>query len=133
MLPSDSKIILFDGVCNLCNRSVQFVIRHDRKQRFLFASLQGPTGRQLVEKFHIRSDSFVLIEGDKAYIRSAGALRVAGYLDGAWPLLRVFGIVPRFIRDAVYKWIAQKRYGWFGKADSCWVATPDLRSRFLDG
>lgn len=129
------KVVLFDGVCNLCNRSVQFIIKRDKKQQFLFASLQGKTGQQLLQQFDLPANdlnSFILIEGDKVYKRSTGALRMLKALGGGWQLLYAFIIVPPFIRDAVYNWIARNRYKWYGKREECMIPTPELRQRFLD-
>ena len=130
-----SKIILFDGVCNLCNSSVQFIIKRDKKNQFLFASLQSRTGQEYLRKFNLPADtfnSFLLVEDDHYYTRSASALRIARSLSGGWPLLYAFIIVPRFIRDAVYNLIAKNRYKWFGKQEACRVPTPDLKKKFLD-
>jgi len=130
-----SKIILFDGVCNLCNSSVQFIIKRDKKNQFLFASLQSRTGQEYLRKFNLPADtfnSFLLVEDDHYYTRSTSALRIARSLSGGWPLLYAFMIVPRFIRDAVYNLIAKNRYKWFGKREACWVPTPDLKKKFLD-
>ncbi|MBI5373033.1 MAG: thiol-disulfide oxidoreductase DCC family protein [Sphingobacteriales bacterium] len=129
------SIVLFDGVCNLCNRSVQFIIKRDTKDRFRFAALQGKTGQALLAKHKLPADSFnsfILAEGDRIYTRSTGALRMLKRLGGPWSLLYVFIIVPRFIRDGIYNWIARNRYRWFGKRESCMVPTPELKNRFLD-
>ena len=129
------QVILFDGVCNLCNRSVQFIIKRDKQKKFLFASLQGKAGQALLKKFNLQADdfnSFILIDGNKIYSRSAGALRMLKELGGGWKLFYAWMIVPRFIRDAVYNWIARNRYKWYGKRDECMVPTPELRERFLD-
>jgi predicted DCC family thiol-disulfide oxidoreductase YuxK len=126
---------LFDGVCNLCNRSVQFVLKRDRRGVFRFASLQSEIGQSLLQRSGLPADqldSFVLVENNKVYTRSTGALRVCRKLGGAWSLLYVFRIVPRPLRDAVYNWIARRRYSWFGKKDSCWLPSPEWKSRFLD-
>ena len=134
-LPQDKKIILFDGVCNLCNGSVQYVIRHDRYAIFKFASLQSDSGQQLLHKYNLPQsnfNSFVLIQDDKAYTRSTAALKVAAKLSGIVKLLYGFIIVPAFIRDAVYNFIARNRYKWFGKKDTCMIPTPALKSRFLN-
>lgn len=131
----EHPVILFDGVCNLCNRSVQFVIKRDKKKLFQFAALQGELGQQLLRKFHLDPNdlnSFVLVEGDKAYRRSSAALRVARRLSGGWKLLYGFMIIPPFIRNAVYNVVARNRYKWFGKRNECMIPTPELRSRFLD-
>ena len=131
----DHPIILFDGVCNLCNSSVQYVIKHDPGALFRFASLQGETGQQLLKQFNLSStdlNSFVLILDNKAYTRSAAALRVTKQLTGPVKFLYGFIIVPSFIRNAVYDLIARKRYKWFGKKDSCMIPTAALRARFLN-
>lgn len=127
-------IILFDGVCNLCNASVQFVIRHDPQARFKFAALQSATAEKLLQNcaFDRASlDSVILVEDGHVYIESDAALRIARKLGGGWWLLAGFSIVPRPIRDAVYRFIARNRYRWFGKQESCMMPTPDLRARFL--
>jgi len=132
---SSPPVILFDGVCNLCNRIVQFVIKKDKKNQFLFASLQGKTGQEVLKKFHLDEDdfnSFILLENGKIYTRSTGALRMLKRLGRGWQLLYVFIIVPQFIRNAVYNWIAKKRYKWYGKRDECMIPTARLRERFLD-
>ena len=128
-------IILFDGVCNLCNSSVQFVIQHDRSDKFLFAALQSQTGQALLEKYNLPQqgfDSFVLIQNEKVFLKSTAALHVAKQLNGPTKLLYGFIIVPAFIRNAVYNFIAKNRYKWFGKKDSCMMPTPTLQSRFLN-
>ncbi|MFT3822315.1 MAG: thiol-disulfide oxidoreductase DCC family protein [Chitinophagaceae bacterium] len=129
------KIILFDGVCNLCNGSVQFVLKRDKTDQFLFGSLQSNTGQEYLQRFNLPADtfsSFMLIEDGKLYTRSTAALRVLKHLGRGWQLLYGFIIVPRFIRDTVYNWIAKNRYKWFGKQESCWLPTPALKARFLD-
>lgn len=131
----NKSILLFDGVCNLCNSSVQFIIKRDKKNRFLFASLQGKKGQELLSKFNLPLNdlnSFVLIENEKAYTRSTGALRAFKKLSGGWKLWYALIIIPKFIRDAVYKWIAKNRYRWFGKKEECMIPTPELKERFLD-
>jgi predicted DCC family thiol-disulfide oxidoreductase YuxK len=128
------SILLFDGECNLCNGSVDFVIRRDRKRRFRFAALQSPAGARLRRSLAVppQVDSLVLIEDGVAYIRSSAALRVATGLNMPWPLLWIFMLVPRVIRDAVYEWVARNRTIWFGKRDTCRVATDEERSRFIE-
>lgn len=127
-------IVLFDGVCNLCNGSIQFLIKRDRQAHFRFASLQSGTGQKLQADLGMDPqalDSVILVEGDRWYKESDAALRIARNLPGAWKLLTAFRIVPRPLRDAVYWWIARNRYRWFGKAETCWLPTPELRGRFL--
>ncbi|WP_443938288.1 thiol-disulfide oxidoreductase DCC family protein [Pedobacter sp. MW01-1-1] len=127
------SIIFFDGVCNLCNASVQFVIERDRKNTFKFSALQGELAKEVLPKFAIdirKLDSIVLLEGGKCFTESTAALRIAKQLSGAWPLLYVFIIVPSFVRNPVYRFIANNRYKWWGKQESCWVPTPALKNRF---
>jgi predicted DCC family thiol-disulfide oxidoreductase YuxK len=134
-MSSEEKIVLFDGVCNLCNSSVQFIIKHDKKKQFRFASLQGNYGQAFLKTHNLPSDnfnSFILLEGDKVYSRSEGALRMLKHLGGRWSLFYAFIILPKFIRDNVYNWVARNRYKWFGKREECMIPTPDLKERFLD-
>jgi predicted DCC family thiol-disulfide oxidoreductase YuxK len=131
----ENPIILFDGVCNLCNASVQYVIKHDPRALFRFAALQGNTGQELLKQYYLGENdlnSFVLILDNKAYTRSSAALNVAKYLPGPSKLLYGFIIVPPFIRNAVYNLIAKNRYKWFGKKDSCMIPTAAFISRFLN-
>ena len=136
MLPERSHpVILFDGVCNLCSGAVQFIIKHDRKKLFRFASLQSKFGEEVMKHFDLPVDqynSFILLEKEKIYTRSKGALKVAKKLNGLYFLLYASIIVPRFIRDAVYNFIARKRYNWFGKKETCWIPTPELKNLFIE-
>lgn len=127
-------IILFDGVCNLCNGWVNFVIDRDPDARFVFAPLQSEVARELLksERDPDRFDSIVLIEDDRVFEKSAAVLRIAGELESGWRLLSKLKIVPRSLRDALYDWFARNRYSWFGRRASCRVPTPDLQSRFLE-
>lgn len=130
----DTPILLFDGVCNLCNRSVQFVIRNDRAGKFRFASLQSETGQSLLQQYGLPMDRFntlVLIDNGRAYTRSTGALRMLKLLGGWWSLAYSLIIIPPFIRNGLYNWIARNRYRWFGKNESCWLPAPELENRFL--
>ena len=129
------KIVLFDGVCNLCNSSVQSIIKHDKKKQCRFASLQGNYGQSFLKKYNLPVDnfnSFILQEDDKVYTRSTGALRMLKHLGGGWSFFYGFIIIPKFIRDGVYNWVAKNRYRWFGKREECMIPTPDLKERFLD-
>ncbi|EAQ40009.1 hypothetical protein MED134_04629 [Dokdonia sp. MED134] len=129
------KIILFDGVCNLCNGAITFIIQRDKKDLFRYAPLQSEIGKELAAKHHIdldKVDSIILVTEDKAYAKSTAALRIAKQLSAGWPLLAVFLILPRFLRDAVYDFIARNRYKWFGKKEACMIPTPELKSKFLD-
>jgi len=127
----DRPVILFDGVCNLCTGSVQFVIERDARKQFRFASLQSPIAEKLLGR---RDDleSMVLVQDGKTYRKSTAALLIAKRLDGLWPALSVFLVVPRFLRDAVYDWIGRRRYRMFGKRDVCWTPSPELAERFLN-
>lgn len=130
----ESKIILFDGVCNLCNGAINFIIERDKKNVFKFAALQSEIGQQLTQKNAIdtsKIDSIILIDGEKVYIKSSAALVAAKSLSGAYPLLFGFMILPKFIRDSVYDYIAKNRYKWFGKKESCMIPTAELKSKFL--
>jgi predicted DCC family thiol-disulfide oxidoreductase YuxK len=127
-------IVLFDGVCNLCSGSVQFLLKRDPEGLFRFAPLQSDVGRRLLAEHGLTVDSLssvVLIEDGKVWQESSAALRIARHLPGAWKLLRSFAVVPRPLRDAVYRWIARNRYRWFGKTETCWLPTPELEERFL--
>lgn len=128
------KLILFDGVCNLCNGAVQYVIRHDKKELFTFASFQSESGKKILSQFHITSndpDSFVFIQNNSVFHKSTAALKVARQLDGMVKIFYGFIIVPVVIRDMVYEFIAKNRYKWFGKSESCMIPSPSLKSRFL--
>lgn len=134
-MTDDRPILLFDGVCNLCNRSVQFVIAHDPKARFRFAALQSAAGQRLLHEHGLPPDdmdTIVLIDGARSYTRSAAALRVVRHLSGAWPLLQILVIVPRPLRDWAYGQIVAHRYQRYGKRDTCVVPTRELQGRFLE-
>ncbi len=127
-------LILFDGVCNLCNRSVQFIIKRDPEGYFRFCSLQSERGRQLLSEYGVSSetDSIVLIEKGKSYIKSGAALRICKHLSGGWKLLAFFLIIPAFIRDFIYDFVARNRYRWFGKREECMIPSAEIKSRFLE-
>lgn len=132
--PDPQAVVLFDGVCNLCNASVNFVIDRDPAGRFRFAALQSEAAAPLLARAGLAPDhlgSIVLVEEGRIYTRSTAALRIARRLSGAWPLLAVFLAVPRPLRDLAYDVIARHRYRWFGRAEACRVPTPELRTRFL--
>ena len=127
-------VILFDGMCNLCSNTVQFIIKRDKNNIFRFTSLQSDFGNALLQKFHLPGNtfnSFILYKNGKIYTKSAGALLVAKQLSGAWPTLSVFMIIPSFIRGSLYNIIARNRYKWFGKKEACWLPSPALKSKFL--
>lgn len=128
-------VILFDGVCNLCSAAVQFVIKRDKKKIFRFASLQSSFGHSLLQKHQLPAtdfNSFILFEDGKLYTKSTGALKVSRQLAAPWHLFYLFIIVPPFIRNSIYNVIAKNRYKWFGKKESCLMATPELKIRFFD-
>ncbi|MCW9705648.1 thiol-disulfide oxidoreductase DCC family protein [Fodinibius salsisoli] len=134
-LDQGQKIILFDGVCNLCNGAVTFIIKRDKKDRFRYAALQSEVGKKLTDSYKVDTeevDSIILIEGDSYYTKSSAALRIARHLSGGYPLLYGLVILPAFIRDWMYDGIAKNRYRWFGKRESCMVPTPELKAKFLD-
>lgn len=137
MNSSQHPVVFFDGVCNLCNRTVQFIIRHDKEGIFRFAALQSGPGAEVRDavkaEYGYVPDSIILSYKGKYYIRSSAALKIAMLLGGIGWLLAPGYLFPRFIRNAVYHAIAKRRYKWFGKRDECMVPTPELRSRFLDG
>jgi len=130
-----NSIVLFDGVCNFCNDSVNFIIRHDPDGQFTFAPLQSDIGQELRAKYDIADDvdSIVLIENERAFMHSAAALRIAKTLGGPIAILYAFIIVPTFIRDFFYKLFARYRYRLFGKKEVCMIPTPEVRERFLSG
>jgi predicted DCC family thiol-disulfide oxidoreductase YuxK len=147
---TEPAIILFDGICNLCRASVQFVIKRDTKQRFRFGSLQSNAGKRLLQEHGLHdyvllekdlleadrqdngSSSVILLHRQKAYTKSSAALTIAKQLDWPWPLLYGFILVPKFLRDAVYDFIGKRRYRWFGKQDRCWIPPQPLQHRFIE-
>ncbi len=134
MVNTEHKIVLFDGVCNLCNSSVNFIIKHDKRDRFKFTALQEEPGKSILKKHGFDTsltDSIILIDGNNSYVKSSAALNIARYLSGGWPLLYGFMIVPAFIRNWVYDYIAKNRYNWYGKRDSCMIPTSELKNKFL--
>lgn len=131
----DGPVILFDGECNLCNGAVNFIIRRDPRKRFRFAPYQSAPGRALADQAGLTeaaSGTIILLEEGHARARSTAALRIARRLRGLWPLLYVFIIIPRPIRDWVYDWVARNRYRWFGKRDECMIPGPEVKDRFLE-
>jgi predicted DCC family thiol-disulfide oxidoreductase YuxK len=130
----NAPLILFDGVCNLCNGSVQFILKRDKEKKFLFASLQSAAGQKILSRFNLPMDdfnSFILYQDGKIFSKSTGALKMFQQLKG-WKWVKIFWAVPRFIRDAVYNLIANNRYKWFGKKNECLLPTPELKARFLE-
>jgi predicted DCC family thiol-disulfide oxidoreductase YuxK len=128
------SIIFFDGVCNLCNGAVLFVIRHDKSARFTFVSLQSTFGQENLKQFGLSSgqlNTIVLLSKGRIFTKSSAALEIAKELDGLWPAFYFFKIVPGFVRNFFYDFVAQNRYRWFGKQDACMIPTPELKARFI--
>ena len=135
-IPGNKQLILFDGVCNLCNRSVQFIIRHDKKDKFLFTALQSNVGKKIIQEFIIdtsKTDSILLYSPDKGLsLRSTAALNIAKQLRFPINTLIIFIIIPNFIRNWIYDLIARNRYKWYGKMDDCMIPTPEIKAKFLE-
>jgi predicted DCC family thiol-disulfide oxidoreductase YuxK len=130
----EEGIILFDGVCNMCNASVNFIIDRDKENKFKFTSLQSDIGKNLLVKFHKdaeKLDSVVLITEGKLYDKSSAALKIASMLPYPYPVSILFRVFPKVLRDAVYDYIANNRYKWFGKKDACRIPDAETRNRFL--
>jgi len=131
---NNKLIILFDGVCNLCNSSVNFIIKHDTKEQFLFASLQSDAAKEILLQFSTKKltlDSIILIDDSNIYEKSSAALQISKHLNSGYMLLYSFIIIPKSIRDWMYNIIAENRYKWFGKKKKCMVPTSKIRNRFL--
>nr|WP_091088579.1 thiol-disulfide oxidoreductase DCC family protein [Flavobacterium gillisiae] len=135
LTPKDKKIILFDGVCNLCNSAVQFIIKHDKKDVFRFVALQSDLGLQICKHIGVDQksmDSIILyVPGIAYYYKSEAALEIASQLGSFYSLLAIFKILPSKFSNFIYDWIARNRYKWFGKKESCMIPTPELKSKFL--
>ena len=130
----DKHLLLFDGVCNLCNGAVNFIIDRDKQQQIVFASLQSELGQQILQQYHPSKKDFksmVLLREGKISLKSNAVLEISKKLSGAWPLLYALKIVPRFVRDWIYEVISVNRYKWFGRKDQCRVPTADIRNRFV--
>ena len=128
-----NQIILFDGVCQFCDKSVQFILKRDLNGKFLFSSLQSDTGIQLRKDYHIPEelDSIILIEGEKYHSKSTAALKIVRELRGGWKWLYIFIVIPRPIRDVVYDFVARNRLKWFGEKTACELPPPEVRKRVL--
>lgn len=131
---TEQPILLFDGVCNLCNASVQWVLLRDRKARFRFAALQSDLGQKLLLQHGLSAenlDTVVLVIGEQIFLRSDAPLEIVRRLGGLWPLLYGFKILPKALRDAMYNFVAKNRYRWFGRQESCMLPRPEWKGRFL--
>lgn len=132
---SNKSIVLFDGLCNLCNSSVLFILKHDKKEQFLFASLQSDASTKLLLHLNNKKmelNSIVLVEGTKVYYKSTAVLQIAKKLDSFWSGFYIFIIVPQFIRDFIYDFIVKNRYKWFGKRSDCKVYNIKYKERFIN-
>jgi len=132
---NERPVILFDGVCNFCNVMVNFIIRQDKKNIFQFATLQSLSGKKLLEEYKInwkRNDSFIIIEKGRAFQKSNAALKLYNKLPWYWKWTQIFWIVPKFIRDGIYNFIAKNRYRWFGKKEECMIPEPGMKQKFLE-
>ncbi len=128
------RLILFDGVCNFCDRSVQFVMKRDPEAKFTFASLQSGAGERVKEYYKIDPslDSMILVEDGTYYTKSTAALKICKNLKGLWKVFSVLLVIPKPIRDFFYNIVARNRYKWFGKRETCKLPSPEERSRFLE-
>ena len=131
---SDAPVLVFDGVCVLCSRWVQFIVRHDRDARIRLAPMQSDAGRALLAKFGLDPDdplSLLYVVDGRGYQDSDAILRVLASFGGAWRASALLRVIPRFVRDRSYRWLARNRYRWFGRTDQCLVPTPEQAGRFL--
>jgi len=130
---NNNHIVFFDGVCNLCNTTIDFLVRNDKKRVFRYSPLQGETAQKLLPvEYASDLSGMAYYKQGKIHLKSSAALMIANDLGGIYKLLMAFWIVPRFIRDGVYNWVARNRYKWYGKKESCRLPTPEERSLFLD-
>jgi predicted DCC family thiol-disulfide oxidoreductase YuxK len=128
------SIVFFDGVCNLCNASIDFILKRDSKNRFLVGALQEDFSKKILSNYSVKQDyldSLILIEENQIYFKSTAALRIARQLKGLWPIFYLLIGFPLWIRDPVYDWIGRNRYRWFGKKNKCRIASPDEQAKFL--
>jgi len=135
-LPKHKKLILFDGVCNLCNASVLYVIKRDKKNVFMFATLQSDVGKQIIKQYNLdtsKTDSILLYSKTNGLsVKSSAALQIVKHLGFPNNLMSIFFIIPPFIRNWVYDYIAKNRYKWYGKKEQCMIPTPELKAKFLE-
>jgi predicted DCC family thiol-disulfide oxidoreductase YuxK len=132
---NNNRIILFDGICNLCNASVNFIIKNDKKNRFVFASLQSDVAKEILLQFSekkLNLNTLIYFENGVLFEKSTAVLKIAKQLRFPWPIFYVFIIIPAFLRDNIYTFIAKNRYKWFGKKATCMIPAPELKSKFLD-
>jgi len=134
-IPNDKKIILFDGVCNLCDSTVQFLIKRDKKDIFRFVAIQSDLGQEIIQHIGIdtsKTDSIILyIPGEAYYYKAEAALKIGKELGGVYSLLSIFTLLPKILSNGVYDFIARNRYKWYGKKDACMIPTPSMKAKFL--
>lgn len=134
-LPKNKKIILFDGVCNLCDATVQFIIKRDKNDIFRFVALQSDLGQEIIKYINVdtsRTDSIILYEpGHAYYYKAEAAIKIASEIGGLYSLLRIFSILPDWLSNSVYDYVAKNRYKWYGKKDACMIPTPKMKAKFL--
>ena len=129
------RIVIFDGVCNLCEFSVNFIYERDRTGKFTFTPAQSPLGKKLLQQHHVNIDALdtvVLVKNNRTYSRSSAALEIAAELDPPWHVLSLFSFIPEPVRDQIYDFVASNRYEWFGKKESCMIPTQEIKARFLE-
>ena len=129
---SDMKIVFFDGVCVLCDHFIQFLLKHDKKRQLYFSPIQGKTIYKTIAASFMGENTVVFFDGEKAYIYSTAALKSIAALGGVWKIVQVLLLIPKWIRDPIYRYIAKHRYKWFGKKEQCFIQSHDLQSRFLE-
>ncbi|WP_294819348.1 thiol-disulfide oxidoreductase DCC family protein [uncultured Flavobacterium sp.] len=134
-LPKDKKIILFDGICNLCDATVQFIIKRDKKDVFRFVALQSALGQEIIGHIGLdisKTDSIILYEpGHAYYYKADAAIKIAKQLGGVFPLMGAFSILPKWLSNKVYDYVAKNRYKWYGKKNECMIPTPEMKAKFL--
>ena len=134
-LPENKKIILFDGVCNLCDSTVRFIIKHDKKDVFRFVALQSDLGRKIINHIGVdtsKTDSILLYEpGHAYYYKAEAAIKIAAELGGIYTLMNIFSILPNALSNLVYDYVARNRYKWYGKKEECMIPTPEMKAKFL--
>lgn len=134
-LPKDKKIILFDGVCNLCDNTVQFIIKKDKKDLFRFVAIQSDLGQDIINYIGVdtsKTDSILLYEpGEAYYYKAEAAIKIAKALGGIYSLMGMFSVLPKSLSNAVYDYVARNRYKWYGRKEECMIPTPEMKAKFL--
>lgn len=134
-LPKDKKIILFDGVCNLCDNTVQFIIKKDKKDIFRFVAIQSDLGQEIIKYIGVdtsKTDSILLYEpGQAYYYKAEAAIKIAKEVGGIYSLMGMFSVLPKSLSNSVYDYVARNRYKWYGKKEECMIPTPEMKAKFL--